>query len=75
MEGAVMEKIIEKIILTKKEYQECRTEGDGVCTLCFAWTLSSAEPLAEGKFCPECSNSTLIGVDVAVKFGLVEVAG
>jgi hypothetical protein len=55
------------------EYNDYRENYIGFCTTCSAFDRESTEPDAEGYDCDECENQTVIGVELALVLGLIEV--
>ena len=49
-------------------------EYDGYCTDCDEVTVyGDVEPDAEGRFCDECEQNTVMGVEQAMLKGLIDV--
>lgn len=61
------------IIISKPSYLIHKKESDGICQFCREIAWQGAEPDAENKWCRECENRSVVGIDRAITLGLVQV--
>lgn len=57
---------------TEAEYLEHADQSDGVCLACGAWR-DGCEPDAEGYRCEACGEHEVMGVEMALVGGLLEL--
>lgn len=50
-----------------------KRECDGICSLCGCISWGGAEPMAVSRYCIECENKTVVGMEIALQSGLVKV--
>lgn len=62
-----------KATISKIQYRQQRRDGDGICSLCFEWSLGIVDPNAVHSYCKNCDNHTLLGIDTACELGIVKV--
>jgi hypothetical protein len=61
------------IKVTQGRFKLAKQEGDGICVYCKSWSYGNAEPLAECRYCEQCDNRSVAGVEKARQLGLIEV--
>lgn len=59
--------------MTPAQFQEHLKQCDGICKYCATITLGIAEPAAEGVYCPNCENKSVLGMTLAKNSGVVLV--
>ncbi len=60
-------------VMSWEEFQDRKREGDGLCSICYEWSLGKADPDAEHVYCSNCDNRSLCGVNIARILNLIEV--
>jgi hypothetical protein len=59
--------------MSQAEFQQYKKDCDGFCSMCKSIVFNAAEPLAENRYCPECENRAVLGMEKARSIGLIEV--
>lgn len=60
--------------MIESEFQEHQDLNDGFCKVCEEFTREGdTEPDAEGYKCPECGGMTVVGAELALLMGLIEL--
>jgi hypothetical protein len=59
--------------IEKQAFIAYKKACDGICAYCKQIAWSIAAPLDENKYCAECENKGVVGMDVALKLGLIEI--
>lgn len=59
--------------LTEEQIESHKEENQGYCTECKAISGDHVEPDAEHYECEECGNESVMGIDMAVIEGHIEI--
>lgn len=59
--------------MTQDEYEQYNSEHAGYCSDCDMVTTEGIEPDAEHCECPECGNSTVMGVENGLVYEHIEI--
>lgn len=60
--------------MTEQEYHNFCDNYAGYCTICDDVTRDSdTEPDAENYFCPDCGNDSVLGIELALLSGFIEI--
>lgn len=59
--------------MTMEEYREHCDSYDGICLACGEVKFGDCEPDAESYICPECSSDSVMGIELALIAGLIEI--
>lgn len=57
---------------TPEECKAMRRDCDGICSICGYISLAVALPDAEGIYCVECENRSVVGIDRALAMEIAE---
>ena len=61
------------LTLTYSQFAHASDQFEGYCTHCKALTRYHTEPDAEGYDCPDCERLTVMGIDQALIYGLIDI--
>jgi hypothetical protein len=61
------------ITISIEEYQDHRENYDGLCLACREFTCGGVEPDAEEYECEACGESKVVGAEIALMSGAINV--
>jgi hypothetical protein len=59
--------------LTAEEYSQHRGDYDGLCLACQEWSMGGVEPDAKNYVCYNCDATKVIGAEVALMSGEIDI--
>jgi hypothetical protein len=59
--------------ISMEEYNQHRGDYDGLCLACSEWSFGGTEPDAEEYECEACGESKVVGAEIALMSGAINV--
>jgi hypothetical protein len=59
--------------ISEERYHEVADSYEGFCTSCQDFTRECTEPDAEDYDCPVCEENSVVGVELALMMGLIDI--